>query len=103
MNLGRETGKMGVVARHREPARSGEAGGPARHASPPGNRLRRSRWRTGKARQTGHRATVPRYRGIGSEAYLNGTSQSKLVLSQAKEDPRTPGRTPISAVGAADS
>jgi len=34
---------------------------PARHAS--------------KARRAGHRATVPRYRGIGSEVYLNGTSQ----------------------------
>ena len=27
---------------------------PARHASPPGNRLRRSRWRTGKARRAGN-------------------------------------------------
>ena len=32
MNLCRETVKMAVPARHREPARSGEAGGP------PGNR-----------------------------------------------------------------
>jgi len=32
MNLCSETVKMGVPARHREPARSGEAGGP------PGNR-----------------------------------------------------------------
>jgi hypothetical protein len=32
MNCCRETTKMGVPARHREPARSGEAGGP------PGNR-----------------------------------------------------------------
>ena len=32
MNCCRETKKMGVPARHREPARSGEAGGP------PGNR-----------------------------------------------------------------
>jgi hypothetical protein len=32
MNYCRETAKMGVPARHREPARSGEAGGP------PGNR-----------------------------------------------------------------
>ncbi len=32
MNCRRETMKMGVPARHREPARSGEAGGP------PGNR-----------------------------------------------------------------
>ena len=32
MNCRRETAKMGVPARHREPARSGEAGGP------PGNR-----------------------------------------------------------------
>ena len=28
MNRSRETVKMGVPARHREPARSGEAGGP---------------------------------------------------------------------------
>jgi hypothetical protein len=32
MNYCRESAKMGVPARHREPARSGEAGGP------PGNR-----------------------------------------------------------------
>ena len=53
MNCCRETTKMGVPARHREPARSGEAGGP------PGNS----------------------YRGIGFEAYLNGTSQGEPVLS----------------------
>ena len=46
---------------------------PARHAS--------------KARRAGHRATVPRYRGIGSEAYLNGTSQGELVLSVAEGTP----------------
>ena len=34
MNWRRETVKMAVPARHREPARSGEAGGP------PGRRLR---------------------------------------------------------------
>ena len=45
-----------------------------------------------------HRATVPRYRGIGSEAYLNGTSQGEPVLSLSKEHPRTPGRTAMSAV-----
>jgi hypothetical protein len=28
---------------------------------------------------------VPRYRGIGAEAYLTGTSQSELVLSVAEE------------------
>jgi predicted regulator of Ras-like GTPase activity (Roadblock/LC7/MglB family) len=28
---------------------------------------------------------------VGSEAYLNGTSQGKLVLSLPKEHPRTPG------------
>ena len=44
------------------------------------------------------RATVPRYRGIGSEAYLNGTSQGEPVLSLSKEHPRTPGRTAMSAV-----
>jgi hypothetical protein len=63
MNWCDETMEMGVPARHRE--RSGEAGGP------PGNR--------------------PAVRGIGSEAYLNGTPQGKLVLSLPKEHPRTPG------------
>ena len=29
--------------------------------------------------------------GIGSEAYLNGTSQEEPVLSLSKEQPRTPG------------
>jgi hypothetical protein len=43
---------------------------------------------------------VPRYRGIGSEAYLNGTSQGEPVLSLSKEHPRTPGRTTISVVAA---
>ena len=46
---------------------------------------------------------VPRYRGIGSEAYLNGTSQGEPVLSLSKEHPRTPGRTAISVVAASDS
>ena len=46
---------------------------------------------------------VPRYRGIGSEAYLNGTSQGEPVLSLSKEHPRTPGRTTISVVAASDS
>ena len=55
MNWCDETAKMGVPARHREPARSGEAGGP------PGNRAQRRRLR--------------RVRGVGPEAYLNGTSQ----------------------------
>jgi hypothetical protein len=41
------------------------------------------------------RATVPRYRGIGSEADLNGTSQGELVLSLSKEHPRMTGRTAI--------
>ena len=49
------------------------------------------------------RATVPRHRGIGSEAYLNGTSQGEPVLpvpslsrgAKPKEYPRTPGRTAI--------
>jgi len=50
MNWCHETTKMGV---------------PARHAS--------------KARRAGHRATVPRYRGIGPEAYLNGTSALRSV------------------------
>jgi hypothetical protein len=37
--------------------------------------------------------------GVGSEAYLNGTSQGEPVLSLSKEHPRTLGRTVISAVG----
>jgi len=53
--------KMGVPARHREPARSGEAGGP------PGNR-----------------PAVPR---DWSEAYLNGTSQGEPVLSVVEGTP----------------
>jgi len=38
--------------------------------------------------------------GVGSEAYLNGTSQGEPVLSLSKEHPRTPGRTAISVVAA---
>ena len=45
----------------------------------------------------------PAYRGVGSEAYLNGTSQGEPVLSLSKEHPRTPGRTAISVVAAGDS
>jgi hypothetical protein len=41
--------------------------------------------------------------GVGSEAYLNGTSQGELVLSLPKEHPRTPGRTAISVVAASNS
>jgi hypothetical protein len=52
------------------------------------------------------RATVPRYRGIGSELYLNGTSQGPTP-----EDARLPARraysserrTAISVVAASDS
>ena len=44
-----------------------------------------------------------RPQGIGSEAYLNGTSQGEPVLSLSKEHPRTPGRTAISGVAASDS
>jgi hypothetical protein len=33
-----------------------------------------------QARRAGHLATVARYRGIGSEPYLNGTLQGELVL-----------------------
>jgi len=58
---------MGVPARHH-----------ARHAS--------------KARRAGHLATVPRYRGIGSEAYLNGTSQGSTP-----EDARLPARRAYSS------
>ena len=38
------------------------------------------------------RATVPRYRGIGSEAYLNGTSQEPTP-----EDARLPARRAYSS------
>ena len=41
--------------------------------------------------------------GVGSEAYLNRTSQGELVLSLSKEHPRTPERTAISVVAAGDS
>ena len=33
------------------------------------------------------RATVPRYRGIGSEAYLNGTSQGPTPEDAGKDGP----------------
>jgi len=49
--------------------------------------------------------------GVGSEAYLSGTSQGEPVLSLpalslsngSKEHPRTPGRTAISTVAAGNS
>ncbi|MGB6928254.1 MAG: hypothetical protein WBH05_03450 [Syntrophobacteria bacterium] len=41
--------------------------------------------------------------GVGSEAYLNSTSQGPPVMSLSKEHPRTPGRTAISVVAASDS
>jgi hypothetical protein len=43
------------------------------------------------------RATVPRYRGVGSEPYLNGTSQGEFVLSVAEgkvDPPRKDGHIP---------
>ena len=75
-----------MPARHREPARSGEAGGP------PGNRAQRRRLR--------------RVQGVGSEAYLNSTLQGLTP-----EDARLPARrayslekrTVISAVAAGGS
>jgi hypothetical protein len=62
-------------------------------------------------RWLGHPAIVPRYRWIGSEAYLNRTSQGPPVLpvpsevagSLSKEHPRTPRRTAISVVAASHS
>ena len=33
--------------------------------------------------------------GVGSEAYLNGTSQGELVLNVAEGTPEAPGRTAI--------
>jgi hypothetical protein len=59
MNCCRETTKMVVPARHREPARSGEAGGPL-----------------------GNRPAVPR---DWSEAYLNGTSQGPTPEDAGKD------------------
>ncbi|MBW2722442.1 MAG: hypothetical protein JRC67_09535 [Deltaproteobacteria bacterium] len=53
-----------------------------------------------------HRATVPRHRGVGSEAYLNGTSQGPtpedagLPARRAYSSER---RTAISVVAASDS
>ena len=41
--------------------------------------------------------------GVGSEAYLIGTSQGPPVLSLSKEHPRTLGRTAISVVVASNS
>ena len=54
-----------------------------------------------RGREDGYAAGHPQ--GVGPEAYLNGTSQGELVLSPAKEGPRTPGRMAISAVAAGDS
>ncbi|MDH3962434.1 MAG: hypothetical protein OEV25_03365 [Deltaproteobacteria bacterium] len=39
-----------------------------------------------------HLATVPRYRGIGSEAYLNGTSQGPTT-EDARQDGLIHGRS----------
>jgi hypothetical protein len=47
--------------------------------------------------------TTGQSQGLESEAYLTSTSLSELVLSRAKEGPRTPGRTFISTVGVANS
>ncbi len=66
MNCCRETTKMGVPARHREPARSGEAGGPP-----------------------GYRPALPR---DWSEAYLNGTSQVPTP-EDARKDGHIRGRS----------
>ena len=66
MNCCRETAKMGVPARHREPAHSGEAGGP------PGNR-----------------PAVPR----DWFPYLKGTSQGPTP-EDAREDAYIRGRSP---------
>jgi hypothetical protein len=70
---------------------------PMKMGVPPGNRAQRRRLR--------------RVQGVGSEPYLNGTSQDEFVLpvpsvvagSLSKEHPRTPGRTAISVVAAGDS
>jgi hypothetical protein len=47
--------------------------------------------------------TTGQPQGLEFEAYLNGTSQGELVLSHAKEGPRTPGRAFKSTVGVANS
>ena len=65
MNWCHETTKMAV---------------PARHAS--------------KARRAGHRATVPRYRGVGPEAYLNGTSQ-RPTPEDTRKDGHICGRSKL--------
>ena len=75
-------------------SRDHETGNPLAGLS--GAQRARKRWVRNKA-------TVPRYCGIGSEAYLNGTSQGEPLLSLSKEHPRTPGRTAISVVAASDS
>jgi hypothetical protein len=61
MSRCRETTKMGAPARHRT--------------------------LLAQARRAGLRATVPRYRGIGPEAYLNGTTPGELVLSLSEGTP----------------
>jgi hypothetical protein len=45
-----------------------------------------------QARRAGHRVTVPRHRGIGFEAYLNGTSQEPTP-EDAREDGHIQGRS----------
>ena len=41
--------------------------------------------------------------GVGSEAYLNGTSQGELVLNVAEGTPEAPGRTAIFLVAVGHS
>ncbi|MDH3964578.1 MAG: hypothetical protein OEV25_14305 [Deltaproteobacteria bacterium] len=55
------------------------------------------------SRDRGGGCAIGQPQGIGSEAYLNSTSQGPPVLSPSKEHPRTPGRTLISAVAAGNS
>ncbi|MGB6929001.1 MAG: hypothetical protein WBH05_07245 [Syntrophobacteria bacterium] len=55
------------------------------------------------SRDRGGGCAIGQPQGIGSESYLNSTSQGPPVLSPSKEHPRTPGRTLISAVAAGNS
>ncbi|MDH3852772.1 MAG: hypothetical protein OEV09_17115 [Deltaproteobacteria bacterium] len=50
------------------------------------------------SRDRGEECATGLPQGVGSEAYLNSTSQGEPVLSLSKEHPRTPGRTVISTV-----
>jgi hypothetical protein len=86
MNCCRETAKMGVPARHREPSRSGEAGGP------PGNRPALPRdW----AR------SVPEWYVAGADT--RGCLEGRPNYSRSLRSAQSRKRVPSFAVGAGDS